>query len=78
MNFLAAMERAVPPPSRLRHSVALASEDGYPKLALLIATGGKPRVLYLDDGDLAKPVDTLVSECVEVLAAAQVRKAANS
>jgi hypothetical protein len=60
-----------PPPVGHHHAIYLArygSEAGgwEPRLALSMA--GPNKVLFIDDGDLAKPIDVLVRECVSVLA----------
>lgn len=69
MTFLAAMEREIPPPGGQRHTLALSIENGEIRLALQVATRDKPRIIYIDEGDLSKPIPLLATECVSVLAA---------
>lgn len=79
MALLHALENAVPPPVGQHHAIYLArygSEAGgwEPRLALSMA--GPDKVLFIDEGDLAKPIDVLVRECIGVLETVQPKKAA--
>jgi len=63
--FLKALEAAIPPAVPLtHHPIFFASDlqDGTDRLALSV----NGRVLFLDDGDLEKPVDQLVRECCAI------------
>ena len=71
MNFLAAVEREVPPSRGMGHRLGLAVERGDPRLALYVAAQGAEKpivVVFIDPADLTKPVDLMVRECVQVLA----------
>ena len=79
INFLKALEAAVPPPPHCHHALTYArygsEEKGWEdRLALQIAATssevtGEPifYCLFLDDDDLCKPVDELIIEIVVVL-----------
>ena len=69
MNFLAAVEREVPPSRGMGHRLGLAVERGDPRLALYVAAQGaeRPIVVFIDPSDLTKPVDVLVRECAALI-----------
>lgn len=63
--FLQALEQRFTPPPGDRHCLFFDAEFG--RLALRIAARQPMDSIYLDDGDLAKPVDQLLAEVDQVL-----------
>lgn len=71
LAFMVALEAAIPPPEKCRHSLSRFSygsnETGWEdRLALQLNDGGEFRAYFFEMGDLEKPVDELVREVVEL------------
>lgn len=63
MRFLAAMDGA----TARRCCITLAFENEARRLALEVGVGEWVQTVYIDQGDLAKPIDVLVNECLAIL-----------
>jgi hypothetical protein len=60
--FLQALETALPPPPNHHHAIVI---DHFGRLALWIE--GREMAVWIDEGDLDKPVEQLVRECCAVV-----------
>jgi hypothetical protein len=67
LEFLKALETAIPPPEKCHHAITYAQygsdEHGWKdKLALQIGHGGKFHCFFIEPGDFEKPAKTLIDE----------------
>ncbi len=76
MEFLAAIERVTSSACSLH--LAMEPPNKTLRFALSVGRGDRAPMVYIDEGDLAKPIDILVRECTAILATLQPKKASSS
>lgn len=69
IEFLLALEAAMPAPNGCTHSVSVGHAQGAVHLILWVAISkDHSRPVFIHGGDFDKPIDQLVRECLAVLA----------